>query len=493
MQWSPPTLDPSEPFLRERRPAPIDPAPRALIVFALAAGLAFDIGIRGGPNNAFVAVAFVLVVIALVSHRRVEQRSARVLALLSIAPAVFLALNASPATTAANVIAGAILIGLACAYARSGSLFHTTPFAVVVRAGAVLDRSVAAPNMLRPALPPTGGRAAKFGLRLAKPAAIAIPMLAIVVALLAAADPVFKRLLIPRWQPAPIASHVVWLAVFACVVVAIAAGAQGDAQSTPRAGRFRALEVTVMLGLAAIVLGLFAIAQLVALSDAGDRLVAEAGLTPAEYARSGFFQLCWATAFLVAFLAIVRGLAEPGSFDRGLVRVLATLVPLMAIGLVVVSVRRMALYDDAFGLTMLRLWVVLAAVWMGVVLLMIAARNAGIGRNYNWLLGGALTAAFAVVVLVNVASPEAFIVRHNVARAERGETFDAAYLNALSDDAVPAIVDAIEHSSSPTVRSELSSSLKCDTERTGVAALNRAARRANADRRRACESLSFGS
>jgi hypothetical protein len=277
------------------------------------------------------------------------------------------------------------------------------------------------------------------------------------------------------------------------VVVAIAAAAQGDAEPTPRAGRFRALEVTVMLGLAAVVLGLFAIAQLVALSDAGDRLVVEAGLTPAEYARSGFFQLCWATAFLVAFLAIVRGLAEPGSFDRGLVRVLATLVPLMAIGLVVVSVRRMALYDEAFGLTMLRLWVVVAAVWMGVVLLMIAARNAGIGRGRNWLFGGTLAAALALTLLVNVFSPEAFIVRHNVERAERGKTFDAAYLNSLSDDAVPAIVDAIEDSPSPTVRSELSASFLCNRHRTGVAAVNRGAKMANDDRRRLCESLSFDS
>jgi hypothetical protein len=491
--WTSPTLDPSEPFLRERRPAPVDPAPRELIVLALAAGLALDIGIRGGPSNAFVTVAIVLVVIALASHHRVEQASARILALVAIAPAVFLAINTSPATTTANLTAIAVLLGLACAYARSGSIFDTTPFAVVVRAGTAFDRSIAAPKMLRPALPATGGRATTFGLRLAKPAAIAIPMLAIVVALLAAADPVFKRLLIPKWQAGPIAGHVALLVVFACVVVAIAAAAQGDAEVTPRPGRFRALEVTVMLGLAAIVLGLFAIAQLVALSDAGDRLVAEAGITPAEYARSGFFQLCWATAFLVAFLAIVRGLAEPGSFDRGLVRVLATIVPLMAIGLVVVSVRRMALYDDAFGLTMLRLWVVVAAVWMGVVLLMIAARNAGVGRGRNWLVGGTLTAALALTLIVNVVSPEALIVRHNVARAERGETFDAAYLNGLSDDAVPAIVHAIEHSPSRAVRSTLRATFECDTGRTGVAALNRAASAANAARRRSCETLSSDS
>jgi hypothetical protein len=241
-----------------------------------------------------------------------------------------------------------------------------------------------------------------------------------------------------------------------------------------------------MLGLATIVLGLFAIAQLVALSDAGDRLVLEAGLTPAEYARSGFFQLCWATAFLVAFLAIVRGVAEPGSFDRGLVRVLATLVPVMAIGLVVVSLRHMALYDDAFGLTMLRLWVVVAAVWMGVVLVMIAGRNAGVGRGRNWLFGGTLTAALALVLAVNIVSPEAFIVRHNVQRAEQGHEFDASYLAGLSDDAAPALVDASERSSSRTVRAQLRAVLACARGKSGVAALNVAAAAASKARTKAC-------
>lgn len=483
--WSPPTIDAPEPLFPERT-VPVDAAPRALIVLALLAGITFDIGIRGGPSNALVAVAIMLVVAALATHHRVEQPSARMLALIAIAPAAFLAFRTTPATTSANLVAIVVLIGLACAYARSGSVFDTTPGALTVRAARSVERTSTALFMLRPALPHTGGRATTFGVRVAKPTAIAIPILAIVVALLAAADPVFKRLLIPRWSAGPIAGHMVLIAVFACVVVAIAAGAQGDTQPTPKTGRFRALEVTVMLGLAATVLGLFAIAQLVALSDAGNRLVVEAGLTPAEYARSGFFQLCWATALLVAFLAIVRGLAEPGSFDRAAVRVLATTVPLMAIGLVVVSLRRMALYDDAFGLTMLRVWVVGAALWMGVVLVLLAARNAGVGNRRNWLFGGALTAAFVLVVVANVVSPEAFIVRHNVQRAEQGHEFDATYLAELSDDATPALVDALEHSPSPEVRAQLRAALDCTRAKTGAAALNIAARQAADARARVC-------
>lgn len=49
---------------------------------------------------------------------------------------------------------------------------------------------------------------------------------------------------------------------------------------------------------------LFVAAQLVAMTTAGERLVRQSGMTPSEYARSGFFQLCWATLVIVSLLAV---------------------------------------------------------------------------------------------------------------------------------------------------------------------------------------------
>jgi hypothetical protein len=44
---------------------------------------------------------------------------------------------------------------------------------------------------------------------------------------------------------------------------------------------------------------------------------------------------------------------------------------------------------------------------------------------------------------LNLANPEAFVVRHNVAFAERTGRFDPDYLTDLSDDAVPTLVAAL--------------------------------------------------
>ena len=269
-------------------------------------------------------------------------------------------------------------------------------------------------------------------------------------------------------------------------MLALVGSASTTVGDRPRQGGFGATEVVTMLALVAVVLGLFVVSQLVALTEAGERVVDSAGLTPAEYARSGFFQLCWAAGLLMAFLALVRGLATADALGRRAVQVLGAVVPVLALGLVVVSLRRMALYDEAFGLTMLRLWVVGAAVWMGLVLVMTAARNLGIGADRSWLLAGAGLAAVVLVVTADVADPEAFVARHNLARAEEGAELDLGYLAGLSDDAVPALAEALDRSGSPD-RRVLVAALGCGGDETvGVARLNRSVARADALRRDLC-------
>jgi hypothetical protein len=143
----------------------------------------------------------------------------------------------------------------------------------------------------------------------------------------------------------------------------------------------------------------------------------------------------------------------------------------------------MALYDEAFGLTMLRLWVVGAALWLGAVLLMTAVRNLGVGAGRNRVVGGAGVAALVLVVGANLADPEASVVRHNVARADDGAPLDLRYLAGLSDDAVPALVDELGPSAFTVVGR---STYRCSDDTTGVAALNLAVARAGDARQETC-------
>lgn len=317
-------------------------------------------------------------------------------------------------------------------------------------------------------------------------AIVALPILGVIVVLLASADAVFAGMLQPDIRIGPAIGHVILAATMALVALTIIGAADADTDGPRAVGTFGTVEVVTMLSLAAGVLALFVVSQLVALTGTGDRLVAASGSTPAEQARGGFFQLCWATALLLGYLGLVHRLAATDVRRRRAVRTLGALVPILALGLVVVSLRRMAFYDQAFGLTMLRLWVVGAAVWLGMGLAIVAFRNGGGAGRRRWALAGSGVAALALVLVADLADPEAFVVRHNVARARAGVALDGAYLRGLSDDAVPAAAHALEQSPDPAVAAELRQVAGCRDGRHGVAALNLAATRAEAARLGAC-------
>jgi hypothetical protein len=457
-------------------PAVVDPAPRRLVAYALGTALLLEIGLRGGADNLVVAAAVVVAVVALLADGRLQRTQARGLALVALVPAGFLAVRASPWLMWSNLGLVAALLGAAVLYSRSGSVFDASPGGLLQRAGAATDRAIAGQAVVATLIPRLSAGDQRRAVRLGTALLVSVPVLAILVGLLASADAVFASLLTPDADVGPLGGHLVLTLVLVPLVLGLAGAATSALDDRHRTGGFGVAEVATMLGLAALVLGLFAVSQLVALTGAGERLVSEAGLTPAEYARSGFFQLCWATGVLLGFLVVVRALAAPGALDHRAVRILGAAVPGLALGLVAVSLRRMALYDEAFGLTMLRLWVVLAAIWMGCVLIMTAARNAGRHSGGRWLVAGAGVAALVLVVGADVLNAEAFVARHNIERGRDGAQLDGGYLVELSDDAVPTIAgDAA-----------LSQLLACTGDRHGAAALNLAAARAADSRREVC-------
>lgn len=474
-----------------RPPHEADPAPGSLLALVLFAGAALDVGLRGTVTNLAVSVGLATVVVGLVAHRRLQQRTARLLALGALVPIAFLSLRVSDWLLATNLVAIGGLVATAIAFSRSGRPTDTTLGRLMLRCAAAVPDAITAPAVLAPLLPRLSSDRSDRLARIARALAICVPVLAVVVVLLAAADPVFSGLLTPEVDLGPAVGHLALLVVLAVGALCVIGAAASDSDDRPPAGRFGSLEVTTMLGLTATVLALFVVSQLIALTSAGQRLVEQAGLTPAEYARSGFFQLCWATGLIVSLLAGVRALAAPEVLRSAAVRVLGALVPLLALGLVVVSLRRMALYDAAFGLTMLRLWVMGAAAWMGVVLVLVAVRNAGVGPRRDWVLAAAATAALVLVVAADVADPEAFVARHNLTRAEQGAELDPSYLAELSDDAVPAVAAAWD-AADPARRAELAPALRCGDEADGVDALNRSTRRADAIRSERCSEVAPG-
>jgi hypothetical protein len=176
----------------------------------------------------------------------------------------------------------------------------------------------------------------------------------------------------------------------------------------------------------------------------GQRHVLEtAGLTYAEYARTGFFQLC---AVGAGALGVVAATAHPvrqrTKLDDLLLRVLLGLLMGLTIVILVSALRRLSLYEATYGYTRLRLAVYATILWMaGIIGLVLTA---GVRLNGRWLPVAALGFTAAALMTFTFLNPDAMIARHNIERFESTGAIDLEYVSGLSADAAGELDDLPE-------------------------------------------------
>ncbi|MCI4064442.1 DUF4173 domain-containing protein [Micromonospora sp. R77] len=163
-----------------------------------------------------------------------------------------------------------------------------------------------------------------------------------------------------------------------------------------------------------------------------------AGLSYAEYARSGFWQLLFVTLLTLAVLGLVsRWARRERPAERNLLRGLLGLLSVLSVVIVVSALSRMYAYQKVYSFTGERIFVMAFELLLGAVFLMILA--AGIRWRGRWIPG--TTVGLAVVMLLSLAvlNPEDYAARRNIVRYEQTGKIDAWYLRALSADATPAL------------------------------------------------------
>ncbi|MFA1546631.1 DUF4153 domain-containing protein [Actinomadura chokoriensis] len=227
-----------------------------------------------------------------------------------------------------------------------------------------------------------------------------------------------------------------------------------------------------------------AIQARVFLASDKDALLRATGLTYAEYARQGFFQLVVVTVLVLAVVAVAKRYAPAG--HAGTVRALLGLLCALTLVVVAVALRRLYLYEETFGWTRLRLWVHAFELWLGVVVVLVAVAGVVKGR-VAWLPRAvAATGAVAMIVLA-VLNPDGFIAEHNVARYKETGKIDIPYLRDLSADAVPAL-DELPGPARSCALAEIAERLE-DDEPAMSANLSRARAREILERRPAGEGV----
>jgi hypothetical protein len=275
--------------------------------------------------------------------------------------------------------------------------------------------------------------------------ALSLPLLLIFGGLFVAADAAYRRLVHDILQ----FDFVTWMshgALFGAITWGTAGFLRGatlmhdSPPRLPRPRRFGGLgpiEAGTVLATLNLLFLTFVMVQFRYLFGGAQLVEQTLGVTYAEYAREGFFQLVTVAGLvlpLLWFLDWLHNPAKPRTTFRWLARMMiALLAVIMASALF-----RMRLYQREFGLTELRLYasafmlaLVVVLVWFCFTVLL--------GKRERFL-GGALLTALVAVGLLHWLNPDAWIVRANARHAiHSGRPFDVPYAVRLSADALPAL------------------------------------------------------
>jgi hypothetical protein len=202
------------------------------------------------------------------------------------------------------------------------------------------------------------------------------------------------------------------------------------------------VEVTVVLALLDLLFLTFVLIQLPYLFG-GVAQVAQMGYS--EYARRGFFELVWVAGLTLPLLLWMHWLLRnAGPASQRTYKVLAFGLVCLLLVVMASAMQRMQLYVATLGMTELRLQ---ASVFMGWLTIVLGWFVLTVLRDQRRRFAfGALISAFVVIAGLNVANPDALIVRTNAyyghLESDDGR-FDQRPLASLSADAVPAIVAAL--------------------------------------------------
>jgi hypothetical protein len=182
----------------------------------------------------------------------------------------------------------------------------------------------------------------------------------------------------------------------------------------------------------------FVAVQFAVLFGGRRHVLSTAGLSYAEYARSGFWQLVAVTVLSIALLAaLARWARRDQPLDRLLLRILPGLLCALSVVIVASALSRMWTYQKVYSFTGERIFVMSFEILLGTVFVLIAA--AGVRWEGRWI--PRTTVALGVLMLLGLAvlDPEGYAASRNAVRYQQTGKIDAWYLRALSADATPAL------------------------------------------------------
>lgn len=420
-----------------------------IAVTVVAGAALWDLALQSRAGGAAAFAAVLTTCVGLARSGWVTRRGGRVLLCAAAIVAAFLVLRASPWLIAVDLATIAVLLSLACT-SESGARPFRGRFSAVARRlleafGALVVGVGAVAATLGALLPERRGGAMTGSI--VRGLLLAAPIVAVLGVGLATADAVFASLVQVDLDLTDAVPHLVvltgaaWLSI-GWFVLATRPPVR-PAPASPRIGSVEAL--VVMSGLCALY-AVFAASQLLVARRGPEYVQQATGLTYADYARSGFFQLLWvAGATAVVLLVLGTSTRPAGATVDRLLRCTGVLAAAFTLVVIHAALVRLGLYEDAFGATLLRFAASSTAWWLAAVFVVIGGSFLVPSvRPRTWLPAALGCVTLATVLVLNTIDPEHRVVEHNLDRARNGEPLDVSYAMALSDDSVPVLLEGLQ-------------------------------------------------
>ena len=426
-----------------------EPAPVRAAVGITAAGIAgawLLPGVRLGLGLLLVAVT-VTVVIGIASPRAVRPYEIG-LGALALALVAMALVRSAEWILVVDVVAAAALAGIAVLGERGWAGSFAAPFRVLGRF----------PRVPRLVVEPVARRLSERDLsgvtNTIRGGLVAVVLVLVFGALFVSADAAFASfaddLLAPDWNVTLIPYRVLLFLCLAFVCGGLIEARRASVTSEPddprdpfgpeprdrwRVARSEWMIPVVVLD---VLFAAFVVVQITVLFGGRHHVLETEGLTYAEYARQGFFQLLAVAGLVLAVVTVVVRVGRPNTrSERSWMQGLLGALCLLTLVVLASALLRLQLYEETYGLTRLRVSVHATIFWlMGIFAFVMIA---GALWKASWLPRTAIAFTGVALLAFTLANPDHLIARRNVDRFETSNRIDLSYLLTLSEDAVPAL------------------------------------------------------
>lgn len=272
--------------------------------------------------------------------------------------------------------------------------------------------------------------------------AVTIPVLAAVIALLMSADLAFSDMMqniFKDWNVADVFGNIiVGILLFFCaagLIFSLHTRMPGVVIKQDKMINFNRVAIKLLVGCVDAVLAIFTVLQFAYLF-AGN---VPAGYTYATYAQNGFWQLVAVAVIVAAVVLLVKKSVEVQKGNNKSIRLMLGLLCALTEIILVSAFWRMALYEQAYSFSNLRIFTqAFMVATAGAFIVLIISLKKPVLNIKKWIF----IVGMVVYLGLNFMNVDAFIAQQNVAMGK--EKTDVQYLTQLSVDALPYYADQIE-------------------------------------------------